>query len=331
MRLEMGKTAKYCGAVVIGRNEGPRLEACLRSLAGQIFCTVYVDSGSTDNSLEIARALEAEIVELDLTIPFTAARARNAGYERLTELYNDLAFVQFVDGDCVVVEDWVDRAQAFLTDHEDVAVVCGLRSERFPENSVYNRLCDLEWNTPVGETRGCGGDALIRADAFKAVDGFNPGVIAGEEPELCLRLRAKGWKIWRLDAEMTLHDAAIKTFSQWWMRTVRGGYACALVASLHGAAAERDWIRLRRRSLAWSTVLPVTIALGVGLNSLFFLLLALYPLQVARIASRNGVLKGFSWAYGLFMVLAKFAEAAGDLRLQFDKLRGKKPAIIEYK
>ena len=45
------------GAVVIGRNEGVRLRRCLLSLRAGVDYVVYVDSGSTDNSLsKIGRA-----------------------------------------------------------------------------------------------------------------------------------------------------------------------------------------------------------------------------------------------------------------------------------
>jgi GT2 family glycosyltransferase len=292
---------------------------------------VYVDSGSSDNSLEIARAQNAEIVELDMAMPFTAARARNEGFARLHELHSDLTHVQFVDGDCIVLDDWVERAKTFLEEHQSFAVVCGRRRERFPENSVYNRLCNIEWNTPVGEALACGGDALMRVDAFKAAGGFNPAVIAGEEPELCVRLRREGWKIWRLDAEMTLHDAAIATFGQWWVRTKRGGYAYALGASMHGGATEHHWVRERRRSLLWGAFLPLAILVGLFVSPFALVFLLSYPLQVARIAINNKELEGFSLLYGLFMVAAKFAETAGIVRFSLDRLVGRRSAIIEYK
>jgi GT2 family glycosyltransferase len=201
------------GFVVIGRNEGDRLVACLRSLneagGGRI---VYVDSGSTDDSLENARNVLADIVRLDMTKPFTAARARNAGARRHIEL-GAPAYIQFIDGDCTLVSGWIESAARFLDAHPDVAVGCGRRREQKPEISVYNRLCDLEWATPVGEAIACGGDALMRTDAIAAVGFYDETLIAGEEPELCLRLREKGWRIERIAAEMTLHDAAITRFS----------------------------------------------------------------------------------------------------------------------
>ena len=173
-----------------------------------------------------------------MTIPFTAARARNEGFACVQRLLPTMRYVQFVDGDCEVVGSWLLQAQAFLDTHPDVAVVCGRRRERFPQRSIYNLLCDLEWDTPIGEAKACGGDALMRADAFAAACGFRADLIAGEEPELCVRLRANGWKVWRLAEEMTLHDATMTRFGQWWRRTLRGGYAFAEGASLHGAAPD---------------------------------------------------------------------------------------------
>ncbi|MGH8465181.1 MAG: glycosyltransferase, partial [Pseudomonas sp.] len=276
------------GVVVIGRNEGQRLERCLASVAGAADAVVYVDSGSTDGSVQLARDRGVQVLALDMTRPFTAARARNEGFACLQRVLPDVHYVQFVDGDCEVVDGWLATAQAFLAAHPEVAVVCGRRRERFPQRSVYNLLCDLEWDTPVGEAKACGGDALMRADAFAAVSGFRPDLIAGEEPELCVRLRAAGWKVWRLAEEMTLHDAAITRFSQWWQRSLRAGYAFAEGAALHGAAPEHHWQRESRRAWTWGLGIPLAIVLASTLLGSWALLLVLiYPLQAVRLARRG--------------------------------------------
>ncbi len=230
------------GAVVIGRNEGDRLRICLESILHLAVQTVYVDSGSTDSSVKMARDIGVEVVQLDMSIPFTAARARNEGFNRLLELEPGISYVQFVDGDCEMQHSWSEAALCFLQQHEYVAVVCGRRRERFPERSIYNLLCDIEWNTPIGEAKACGGDAMMRVQAFSGVQGFRNNLIAGEEPELCVRLRQAGWKIWRLVEEMTLHDAAMNRFSQWWKRSVRAGYAFAEGAAIHGAPPVGHWV-----------------------------------------------------------------------------------------
>src|SRR4051794_6544130 len=99
------------GVIAIGRNEGERLRRCLESLSGLGLTIVYVDSSSEDGSVELARGLGAEVVELDLARPFTAARARNEGFERLGQIDPEVRFVQFVDGDCEVAGGWLDTAR----------------------------------------------------------------------------------------------------------------------------------------------------------------------------------------------------------------------------
>lgn len=320
------------GVVVIGRNEGQRLARCLRALVTRVDTVVYVDSGSTDGSVQLAHQLGVHVLALDLSIPFTAARARNEGFARLRQLQPGLGMVQFVDGDCEIDAQWLPTAHAFLQQHAEVAVVCGRRRERFAQHSVYNQLCDLEWDTPVGQAEACGGDALMRAQVFASVGGFRAGLIAGEEPELCVRLRAAGWKIWRLDAEMTLHDAAMTRFGQWWRRSMRAGYAYAEGAWLHGAAPERHWVRESRRAWVWGLGIPLlTLAacLVFGVGGLALLLL--YPLQVLRLARRGGLAPRQRRLQALFLVLGKFPEAVGQLKFWRQRLLPGKSALIEYK
>ena len=308
-------------AVVIGRNEGARLEACLRSLQGQVRRVVYVDSGSVDGSVAAARALGAEVVALDLTQPFTAARARNAGLAVLQAP----EFVQFVDGDCVVDPGWIAAALAGFAAHPAAVVICGRRRERFPAASLYNRLADREWDTPVGQAAACGGDALMRFAAVQAVGGYRGDLIAGEEPELCLRLRRAGGEVWRIAAEMTLHDAALLRFGQWWRRMRRAGHAFAEGAALHGAGPDRHWLAETRRAVFWGVLLPVGCVVLTAVTPFGLLLVAAYPLQVLRLARRGG------WEWALFTVIGKFAEAQGVLGYWFDRLHGRRRGLIEYK
>lgn len=310
-------------AVVIGRNEGARLIACLDALQGQVAQIIYVDSGSTDGSVEAATAAGAQVIALDMTQPFTAARARNAGIAAVAEQAD---YVQFLDGDCAVRAGWIETALAFIADHPKVAVVCGRRRERFVEASVYNRLIDAEWNTPVGAAKACGGDALIRREALAAVGGYRDDLIAGEEPEMCLRMRKLGWQIWRIDAEMTWHDAAITQLGQWWRRSVRAGHAFAEGAALHGRAPERHWVAETRRALIWGALMPMVIfLLAVFVSPWCLFLTLIYPLQVLRLSRGQGM----DWAF--YTTLSKFAEARGALQYYVGKLRRGPSRIIEYK
>jgi GT2 family glycosyltransferase len=320
------------GVVVIGRNEGERLVKCLQSLLPLGLPIVYVDSSSTDGSFDRAWQLGAHAVQLDLSLPFTAARARNFGFKALLELAPRLEYVQFVDGDCEVVSSWIPNALRFLEARPDVAVACGRRRERYPDASIYNSLCDMEWNTPIGEARACGGDALMRVHVLRDVGGYRDSLIAGEEPELCVRMRAAGWKIHRLDEEMTIHDAAMTRLTQWWKRNVRSGYAYAEGAHLHGAPPERHWVRESRSAWVWGAAFPLLIALALLTVGLPGALLALiYPAQVVRLAlKRTGPLRErLAWAF--FMVAGKFAEARGQLRFALRRLRAGPATLIEYK
>lgn len=318
------------GAVVIGRNEGARLIRCLDSVCGPVAHVVYVDSGSSDGSVDAARARGVQVVELDLDTPFTAARARNAGLAALLNLAA-VEYVQFIDGDCELQQGWIETALAFLKDTSDAAVAFGRRRERFPEASVYNRLCDWEWDTPIGESAACGGDALMRVEGLQQVSGYNPHLIAGEEPDLCVRLRGKGWRIWRLDHEMTLHDAAMTRFSQWWNRTRRAGHAFAEGAALHGAGATRHWVRETRKAVIWGLVLPLVLLLAAVIGSPWALLgFAAYPAQLLRLALREGGDRQ-AWERAFFLVLGKFPEALGVLQYRRGRLSGKRGGLIEYK
>lgn len=313
--------------VVIGRNEGARLLACLASLPEGRGPVVYVDSGSTDGSCEAARATGAEVVELDLARPFTAARARNAGVAALGA-GADCAFVQFVDGDCTLDPNWVETAAAFLSRTPRAAVACGRRRERFPEASVYNRLADVEWNQPPGQTESCGGDAMVRLAAFKEVGGFDPGLIAGEEPDLCARMRAAGWEIWRLDAEMSLHDAAMTRFGQWWRRSRRGGHAAAEGAVRHPGGSDP---RRVVRALGWGLVLPGGALVAALATPWALLVLLALPAQVVRLALQAGVGRRLSWEWAFFTTLGKLPEALGVLEYHLRRLLRRRARLIEYK
>lgn len=327
--------AEGIGAVAIGRNEGERLVRCLRSLRRELAHVVYVDSGSTDGSVAAARALGVEVVELDLTKPFTAARARNEGFRALTTRAPALRYVQFIDGDCELQRGWLAAAMAVIDRDESVVAVAGRRRERYPDASVWNRIVDIEWDTPVGETKSCGGDALMRVDAFRRVDGYDASLIAGEEPELCVRLRARGGRILRVDAEMTLHDAAIAELAQWWKRAVRSGHASAEAFSMHGAPPERHGAAETRRIVFFGAVLPATaLALALPTMGASLGLFLGYPVSAYR-AYRSVLRRGHdpidAAAYAMAITLAKFAELEGATTFWKNRWAGRKTGLIEYK
>ncbi len=317
--------------IIIGRNEGERLIRSIESVIDKCQYIVYVDSASTDNSLKAAKELGVITLELDMSTPFTAARARNAGFAYLYEFNPEITFVQFVDGDCEVVNGWLQSASQLLNDNEKIAIVCGRNKERHPERTIYNQLCDIEWDTPIGITKSCGGNFMIRANQFKEVEGFNETLIAGEEPELCLRVRNNGWLIKQIDEVMTIHDANMTKFSQWWFRNVRGGHAYAEGAYLHGKGDERFCLVECMRIWVWGFLLPIAIISLSFSSILFILLLLLYPVQFIRIAIRMKPINSISLKYAFFIVLGKFPEVQGQIKFFFSKLTNSRNKIIEYK
>jgi GT2 family glycosyltransferase len=323
------------GVVVIGRNEGRRLERCLASLVGGPWPVVYVDSGSSDGSRDHARSVGADVVELDASVPFTAARARNAGLARLRQVQPDMAYVQFVDGDCEVFAGWMPAAIRAMQADARVAAVAGRRRERDRNGTVYNLLCDIEWNTPVGDAAACGGDALMRVTALDSVGAYDSKLIAAEDDDLCVRMRGKGWTIRRIDADMTLHDAAMTTMGQWWRRAERSGYAFAQVHDRHRASVLPHFGPAVRSTVFWGGAVPLSLILLAPVSPLALVVVGgLYghlSWRVARRLRQRGYSDREAWIYGFHCWLAKFPQMVGLVRYRLDHLRDHSTVIIEYK
>jgi len=322
--------------VVIGRNEGERLKACLRSVMGKAETAVYVDSGSVDGSAQFAASQGCRVVELDASTPFTAARARNEGFAFVVKHAPQAQFIQFLDGDCELAEGWLEQGVSALDARLDVGVVSGHVREIHPRASVYNRLCDIEWRREPGEIRTAGGRFLVRTAVYAAVGGFRPDVIAAEDDEFCIRVRAQGAKILMVDAEMARHDAAMMRFSQWWRKARRAGHAYAQVYALHGRGQERYFAEDCRKIWFWGLAMPalalVLAPFTYGL-SLAAAVLA-YTLQFLRIyghGRQRGWTAGDAALNSISVVLSRLPALLGLLAYHWRRWRGNAPTIIEYK
>jgi GT2 family glycosyltransferase len=319
----------HLAIIAIGRNEGDRLKRCLSSLLGQAERLIYVDSGSADGSVDAARALGAEIVELDPIIPFTAARARNAGVEALGGDLPEL--IHFIDGDCEMEPGWIGHAKAAMIADPALGIVTGWRAEMHPYASIYNAMCDHEWHRPAGPITACGGDMLARATAFRQTGGFNTAVIAAEDDEFCLRVAKAGFTLIRLPQAMTRHDADMHRFSQWWRRSVRNGHGFAQLGTLHPNHLARE----RMRVLVFAAVLPVLAVIGLIVTPWLFLgVLAIYlGSYLHTVIGLVGDEMGATMAahQGLFLSLSKFPNLIGMITFYLRKWRGREITIIEYK
>jgi GT2 family glycosyltransferase len=328
--LEMGLPG--LGVVVIGRNEGARLVRCLDSIGSGSERVTYVDSGSTDSSVAAARDRRVDVHELDLSVPFTAARARNAGFRQLVSRCPEVEAVQFFDGDCEIDSGWLAAASEFMAQRPDVGIVYGVQRERFPRASIYNTLIDMEWDTPRGNALAATGNMLCRRALFEKLSGFREDLIAGEDPEFCLRARHSGSLVWHLDVPMVLHDADMHHFGQWWRRAKRGGYAFAEGAFLHGNGPEPHFVRETRSAMTWGFILPTVIAVMAAAISAWVLVgFLVYPLQVLRVGKMGRRGTRDNLAQAVFVVLAKFPEAAGVLKFRLNHWFSTQQRLIEYK
>lgn len=329
------------GVVVIGRNEGERLARCLASVRA-VANRAYVDSGSSDRSVALALQEGMSVIELTEPPHFTAARARNAGIARILSSCPTTEFLQTVDGDCEVQEGWLAVALATLRADPRLALVFGRRRERYPGRSIYNALCDEEWNVPVGDAVGVGGDAMFRVAALRQVNFYNAAMIAGEDSELAMRLRKCGWRLRRIDSEMTLHDAAITSFAQWWRRIRRSGHGYAEMAHLHPDARQPDWPRTVRRIVFWGGLMPVATfsaaLLALTIDERWWLavlvLVLAWPANMLRLVRRErlqGVRPRVARATGILLMVGKLPQFLGVLGYYRDRLLRRASRLIEYK
>lgn len=317
--------------VLIGRNEGVRLEPGLRSAAALGGPTVYVDSGSTDDSVAIARRAGADIVVLSDDKPFSAARGRNAGFRRIIETFPDTQFILFMDGDCEIVADFVATAHAIMQAEPDVGLVAGRTRERFRDETVYNLVCDMEWDCPTGDVAATAGRFLARVAATADIGGFDPSVIAAEDDDFCIRMRAAGWRVRQIADDMCIHDAAMTRFGQWWRRAFRAGHGYEQVASLH----EGYFAAPRRRAVLWGGALPAAaILLAPFTGGFSFALFLLYPLSFARTAFnlvRGGAALRDAMIYSGFLTISKFPNLLGMISYRRKAHSSGKVTIVEYK
>jgi cellulose synthase/poly-beta-1,6-N-acetylglucosamine synthase-like glycosyltransferase len=320
--------------VIIGRNEGERLERCiLTALAIEGWAPVevlYVDSGSTDGSLDLAARLGATVLPLPPGM-FTAARARNLGWRHASG-----ELILFLDGDTILNADFPLAALGELQKSPSNAAAWGHRRELCACLSIYVRVLDLDWVYAPGETLFFGGDVLVRRAALEAVNGFDETLIAGEEPEMCRRMRNLGWHIQHIDLPMTLHDLAITRFSQYWRRSQRAGYAFAAVSARFRATPDPFWSedarRNRLRGLFWLLTPVLALAASVALLSPWpFTVWTLLLLAVAARTAFQNRWKQADWTtlllYGVHSHLQQIPIFFGQLQFLFNRNK----TLMEYK
>ena len=318
---------KLLSIVVIGLNEQDRLRAALDAIfackpKGYDLEVLYVDSGSVDGSVEIANSVSGvQVLQLDSGKP-SAARARNAGLRRARGVY-----VQLVDGDSVIQPRWLDMALDVLERSPEVSCVFGQCIEMYPDQSIYMKVCGLDWHMPPGERRLCGGNSMWRMSVIAKNGLFDENTRLGEEPDLCYRVRQKGGRILCVDVPMVTHDLGMHDFSQYWRRSVNSGRAYAAIAMRFRRNAEKMWLREMLinfvEPVAWSVLFfGGWFVLGLGRAIVLMLTWWLFrSLQIAYTLRRRKVGVGTALMYGLHCQFARLPVAVGQLKTLFVERR----------
>lgn len=312
------------GIVVIGRNEGNNLTSCFQSLAMAPYPLIYVDSASTDDSVAIAKTFKnVTVVQLSPLSPLTAARGRNAGVARLNEMDPRLEYIQFVDGDSRIEPGWLEEAARVLSQREDVAIVAGILKEFEATNSIFKKISALEWEAKPGEIKATGGICMCKVTAIQQVEGFNELLIGAEDTDFCYRIRKKGWKILHIPVPMGVHDSSIKSFRDFWRRSMRTGYAFSQVSQFHWNDSERLFARENISTFIFGGIIPIlTLTLAPWTGGFSLLLLLVYPLLFWRIyrKAEKHWSKQEACLYAASCILAKFPGFIGACKFYINSL-----------
>ena len=334
------KTIPSISVVVIGRNEGQRLARCFESIrsmpgfAANATELIYVDSNSKDGSPELAARYGARVIVLNAKRT-TAALGRNAGWRAANG-----EFILFLDGDTILHPDFVNAALVPMLQDSSIVAVWGHRREIHPEASIYNRILDLDWVYAPGIAEFCGGDVLIRRSALEEVGGYDAELIAGEEPEMCRRMRSRGYRILHIDHPMTGHDLQITRFSQYWKHAARAGHAFAEISARFRASDDKFWDAERKRNLLrggfWMGSFAVALIASVLVFSFipFLIWLALLLILSLRSAWKSRWKSQHLPAlllYGIHSHLQQIPICVGQITYSLDQRRGNRRTLIEYK
>jgi glycosyltransferase involved in cell wall biosynthesis len=282
--------------IIIGRNEADHIERCLQSVlkgTQRIPDTeiIYVDSASTDRTLEIVRQYPAvRVLQLREEWPLSASAGRYIGY-----LHAGGTFLFFIDGDSVLYRRWLSSGIEYLAGHPDTGAVAGSVHEVFEtENGRPVRLLRHRYGLQQSpfHVKTMGGIALYRKSVLHRVGPFNPFITADEEPELGLRMRRDGYTLTRLPEIMALtYGPERETFHELFRRYRSGLYSFGIALRYcRQNACALQYIRERLDHLvSYGAVLIVGLLIlivlifrGWLLTGVLLLILSLTGLRLLR-------------------------------------------------
>lgn len=278
--------------------------AAVQPFGGEV---ILADSGSTDRTVDIARQYPVHIVQL----ANPSERSCGAGAQ-LAFQFAQGDYFYLLDGDMVIDPDFLSAGIAYLETHPDVAAVGGRVREMVTDGQEFQIRArsvaqNSNWQPGIVDRLDCGG--LYRTEAIRDAGYFaDRNLHAFEEFELAARLRARGWKLARINAPAVEHYGhSLDSYKLLWRR-IASGYAGASGEVLRGALGQRHLPVVLRRFghlrnglavMIWWLMLPISLLLPLPLAARagLFLLLLLAPVAVLSI--RRG-----SFKLGLYSLTA---------------------------
>ena len=263
-------------AIVIGRNEGERLDACMQSIRQALRFLqheiIYVDSRSGDDSIARAKANGARcyLLEDEHT---TAGLGRFAGAKEAKGEY-----LLFLDGDMQLSSGFCEKAMMAMA-ARDADGCTGIREDLYIKHGeIVGRNENYFGCTGERIVPEFGGALFIKKEALEKAGGWSPDTIACEEAELHARLRAAGCTILEIPTKMITHTDAVRDgrgvigtiFSR---RRLGEGQAlrCAMAHGKANAYIHHENEKFLLYSVDWMCVILIVL-LGVWgfLGALFF-------------------------------------------------------------
>lgn len=319
-------TLPKIGVVIIGVNVQRYIADCIESVHAADYPRtlveiVYVDGGSTDNTVNIAKAHGARVVLSEDEHP-TPSGDRNAGWRGLNAPY-----ILFLDSDTTLDPGFLKRALSEIKNQ--VAAVCGHRQERHPYRNLYHMIAAMEWRDEIGLCRYFGGDVLIRRDALEKTNGYDESLWGGEDPDLSYRVRQLGFQVIRLDVPMTTHDINMSTFRQYFKRAHRTGYNYISVCLRHLRNPEKMWLSEIIR-IVYKALLPVLliifgIAFGYPMTGLLLALVIYFRplLAFSRLKEEYRENNKNTFIYVIHSAVVVYPQFLGILRYLYGVILGR--------
>ena len=203
-----GRKERMISVIVIGKNEGGRLSACLQSVRDALAVLsheiIYVDSRSADDSLRRAKALGARCFLLDEPRT-TAGLGRFVGAKEAIGEY-----LLFLDGDMELCPGFCEKALMEMSS-SGCAGVTGIREDLYwQDGEIAGRNLNYFGCMQARECPEFGGALMITAEALALCGSWSTDTIACEEAELHARLLGAGLRITELPVPMIRHHDAVR-------------------------------------------------------------------------------------------------------------------------